>query len=228
MTKFFGMIAAALVAVCGVGVMLMNRGSKGRVLSKAELALYDSEASTIYMGIMGEVFDVTSGAQYYAKGNGYDFFAGVDGSKAFVTGDFENDVHDDVSSLSPADLLNLQTWVNATYYAKYIYVGLLDGFFYDKRGQPTSGKHKIDAIIQQEIIDAEKRKTDEEIFPKCNSRRSKTENIVWCDHRHVPRRRSVFGGQERCACFPTPADADQDLRNLPYDNCPPTNSTCSR
>ena len=44
------------------------------------LALYDS--------IVGHVFDVSKGAEFYAPGNGYDFFAFRDGSRAFVTGTF--------------------------------------------------------------------------------------------------------------------------------------------
>lgn len=37
---------------------------------------------------MGHVFDVSKGAEFYAPGNGYDFFTFRDGSRAFVTGTF--------------------------------------------------------------------------------------------------------------------------------------------
>ena len=39
----------------------------------------------VQLGILGHVYDVSSG-EYYQKGGGYAFFAGTDGSKAFITG----------------------------------------------------------------------------------------------------------------------------------------------
>eukprot|EP00635_Sarcinochrysidales_sp_CCMP3193_P000071 CAMPEP_0118905240 /NCGR_PEP_ID=MMETSP1166-20130328/9350_1 /TAXON_ID=1104430 /ORGANISM="Chrysoreinhardia sp, Strain CCMP3193" /LENGTH=230 /DNA_ID=CAMNT_0006844509 /DNA_START=1 /DNA_END=693 /DNA_ORIENTATION=+ len=225
-------LTTSVVAVVAVAVALWQGSPKERVFTKAELASYDGvNRPEIYMGIMGQVFDVSAGRQYYAKGEGYAFFAACDGSKAFVTGDFEGDVHDDVSSLTQTQLHDLATWVNGTYHAKYVYVGLLEGFFYDARGKPTPNATRVDELIAREKIDLVKRKDDERKFSKCNARRSKDENIVWCDDGHVPRRRSVFGGQERCACFAT-SNADElnkpPQNNLPYDNCPPLNSTCAR
>ena len=39
----------------------------------------------VELAIIGHVYDVSSG-EYYQKGGGYDFFAGRDGSRAFITG----------------------------------------------------------------------------------------------------------------------------------------------
>lgn len=41
----------------------------------------------ILLTIVGHVFDVTAGKEFYAPGQGYDFFTFRDGSRAFVTGE---------------------------------------------------------------------------------------------------------------------------------------------
>ena len=38
------------------------------------------------LAVLGQVYDVTEGKQYYGKGEGYQGFAGRDASKAFVSG----------------------------------------------------------------------------------------------------------------------------------------------
>lgn len=45
-------------------------------------------ASKNQNSVVGHVFDVSQGAEYYAPGQGYDFFTFRDGSRAFVTGTF--------------------------------------------------------------------------------------------------------------------------------------------
>lgn len=89
MTKFTnnGAVVASLVALAGCLAYVRQQSPK--VLTKAELASFGPGSETIYLAIFGQVFDVTSGKEFYARGQGYDFFAGCDGSKAFVTGDFE-------------------------------------------------------------------------------------------------------------------------------------------
>ena len=49
-----------------------------RVFTKEELAKYkgEEEGGKIYMAIMGKVFDVTRGKDYYGPGGGYAFFSG--------------------------------------------------------------------------------------------------------------------------------------------------------
>jgi len=79
------------------------------------------------VAICGQVFDVTKGAEFYAKGAGYGFFAGRDASLAFATGNFKTNLTDNVSSLADAQLLELQNWVNETYHKKYVYEGVAAG-----------------------------------------------------------------------------------------------------
>jgi len=56
-----------------------------------------------------QVYDVSKGASYYGPGGGYAFFAGKDGSRAFVSGQFDAEgLVEDVSGLPTADYLGLQ------------------------------------------------------------------------------------------------------------------------
>ena len=61
-----------------------------RVLTKAELKDYDGsqEGKGPYLAVLGQVFDVSKGKDHYGPGGGYSFFSGIDGSRAFVTGEF--------------------------------------------------------------------------------------------------------------------------------------------
>jgi hypothetical protein len=55
--------------------------------------------------ILGSVYDVSSGAKHYKPGGSYHFFLGKDASRAFVTGDFVNDLKVD----SPAPILGFSS-----------------------------------------------------------------------------------------------------------------------
>ncbi len=49
-----------------------------RVSTKEELTPYDGDEGSkgLYLGILGRVYDVSRGRDYYAPGGGYSFFAG--------------------------------------------------------------------------------------------------------------------------------------------------------
>ena len=83
------------------------------LLTKAQLAQYDGTVPErpVYLGMLGEVFDVSAG-RFYRPGGGYDFFAGKDGTRGFVTGDFTADgLDDDVESLEPKQMLDVEHWI---------------------------------------------------------------------------------------------------------------------
>ena len=105
----------------------LRRETGPRVFTKAELAKYVDTRRGLKVAICGQVFDVSKGADFYAKGAGYGFFAGKDASLAFATGNFKTNLTDNVSSLADAQLLELQNWVNETYHKKYVYEGVAVG-----------------------------------------------------------------------------------------------------
>ncbi len=52
---------------------------------------------------------MSKGSSYYGPGGGYSFFSGKDGSRAFVTGQFDQEgLVENVDGLAAADYLGLQ------------------------------------------------------------------------------------------------------------------------
>lgn len=63
-----------------------------------ELALYNGTDPSlpIYLAINGTIFDVSASPAFYGPGGSYHFFAGKDGTRAFVTGCFREDLTPDM------------------------------------------------------------------------------------------------------------------------------------
>ena len=87
----------SLLAIPLLAVALSRRRGH-RVFTKAELAKYVDIKHGLKVAICGQVFDVTKGAEFYAKGAGYGFFAGRDASLAFATGNFKTNLTDNVGA----------------------------------------------------------------------------------------------------------------------------------
>ena len=91
-TARISLLAIPLLAVA------LSRRRGPRVFTKAELAQYVDTRRGLKVAICGQVFDVTKGAEFYAKGAGYGFFAGRDASLAFATGNFKTNLTDNVGA----------------------------------------------------------------------------------------------------------------------------------
>ena len=91
----------SLLAVPVLAIALSRRRGP-RVFTKAELAKYVDTSRGLKVAICGQVFDVSSGAEFYAKGAGYGFFAGRDASLAFATGNFKTNLTDNVGAPASA------------------------------------------------------------------------------------------------------------------------------
>ena len=156
-----------------------------RLITINELAAHGSVNGTlrpIWLAIMGRVYDVEKGYDnHYGPNGGYNFFTGRDGSKAFVTGKFDDEgLTDDVSELTPLQLKDIEDWIN--FYDKdYIYVGKLIGRYFDKTGNPTKELYKYQRnLAKAEEIKA-KQQAQEKQFPPCNSRYTPAEGgLVYC------------------------------------------------
>jgi len=232
---------------------LKKKGGQNRqtVFTKAELAKYDGSPDSpgLYLAILGQVYDVAKGKEYYAPGNGYAFFSGKDGSRAFVSGQFdEAGVIDDVTGLDHGDYLGLKEWVEF-YETDYTRVGVLEGRFFDTNGEVTEEWKTLQANISAAIQDKENHDVERQVFPPCNTEWSQEKGSrVWCtkmsgavarDWIGVPRRLFYPGREERCACVRTsgPPSTDPssksdngDLSNphlKEYDDCPATSDQCS-
>ncbi|XP_028277255.1 neuferricin isoform X2 [Parambassis ranga] len=211
-----------------------------RLLTKRELSLYDGKEGSrgLYLAVLGQVFDVHKGHKHYGPGGAYHFMAGKDTSLAFVTGDFtESGLTDDVSTLSPLQLVALYDWL-AFYQREYQAVGLLIGGFYSETGQPT------DALLQVQSSLAEGKRLQAQTkaemlrYPACNSEWSAARGgRVWCSTRSggvvrdwtgVPRKLFSAGSHGvRCVCVEDTSAAEEDPSLQIYDGCPPHADSCS-
>lgn len=222
--------AAALLLPSGVWRLLsrgLTRWSEpeaasphGRLFSKAELSRYSGGKGSpgLYLAVLGQVFDVRKGTKHYGPSGSYRFFAGRDASRAFVSGDFtDSGLVDDVTGLSPTEMLSLQDWL-IFYKREYIYKGRLAGTYYDHNGEPTQALIHAEQVTEQ----GRKLKGESELenkqFPPCNSEWTSTKGgRVWCStysggiERNwvgVPRKLYTAGSKNhRCACVRTDGPA---------------------
>ncbi|NWI51080.1 NEUFC protein, partial [Calyptomena viridis] len=135
----------------------------------------------LYLALLGQVFDVQRGRRHYGPGGAYSGLAGRDATRAFATGDFTPaGLVDDVSALSPQELLSIQGWLSF-YRDNYDPVGKLVGRFYDENGSPTEALREAEAAIEEALkfqAESEERKQQ---FPPCNSEWSSAKGTrVWC------------------------------------------------
>ncbi|NWS76097.1 NEUFC protein, partial [Crotophaga sulcirostris] len=136
---------------------------------------------------------------------------GRDASRAFATGDFTAaGLVDDVSALSPGELLALRGWLRF-YSDNYSPVGKLVGRFYDENGAPTEALKQAEAAMEEALklqAEGEQRKQQ---FPPCNSEWSSAKGSrFWCsresggvkrDWAGVPRQLFQPGARGgRCVC----------------------------
>mmetsp|Transcript_18984 Transcript_18984/g.53924 ORF Transcript_18984/g.53924 Transcript_18984/m.53924 type:complete len:186 (+) Transcript_18984:168-725(+) len=121
-----------------------DNDKKPVMITPEELALkVDPEnegGKEIWLSIMGEVYDVSAGQEYYGGSTGYGVFAGRDASVPFVTGTFTPEESEKTTEDIPAAQLEaLAEW--RKFYEdsdKYHFKGfLVDPRWYDEHGEPT-------------------------------------------------------------------------------------------
>lgn len=249
------MLGYVLVAVLALAVLYIPRdwsvtfgyGSKHqeppaavRLLCSRELSLYDGREGSkgLYLAILGQVFDVHKGHKHYGPGGAYHFMAGRDASLAFVTGDFtESGLTDDVSSLSPLQVMALYDWL-AFYQREYQFAGLLIGRFYSETGQPTEALLQVEASLAEGRRIKAQSEADKVRFPACNTEWSAARGgRVWCSTKSggvergwtgVPRKIFSPGSSSvRCVCVKDPSAAQEDPNLQKYDGCPAHAESCS-
>jgi hypothetical protein len=89
-----------------------NDAAKPALISREELSSKTGENnSKIWLSILGEVYDVSLGAEYYGPGEGYNSLTARDGSVPFITGVFTSEeAEKDIDTLSEKDLPGLVEW----------------------------------------------------------------------------------------------------------------------
>jgi len=200
---------------------------------------------SLYLAIMGEVFDVTKGKDFYGPPDGgYAFFSGKDGSRAFVTGEFnETGLIPDLEGFTASQYEGIVGW-NEFYHKeeKYPFVAKLIGHYWDEDGNPTAARKMVDQM--RGIRDTEKaeEKAFNQKYPGCNSKwAQQTGGEVWCSQKSggidrewvgVPRKYVTKKGstdeRKKCVCVRVEIIGSLDSETFePYANCDATSEKCS-
>lgn len=219
-----------------------NPPAKGRLFTKEELSMYDGEQKPeIYISIVGRVYDVTKGKRFYGVGEHYSIFSARDATRSFMTGDFVNDLNDNIDDFDEFQCEDLQGWVKQyDDNAEYPFVGLLCGTFYDCSDGKVAASLRLRAFRETAKGAAAKKALEEDDrrqFPPCNSEYANGKGgKVWCSNRSgginrdwvgVPRKYfspTSRGGGSRCACVEK-SKLDSPLLKE-YDNCAPDSESC--
>eukprot|EP00483_Globobulimina_turgida_P005485 UN05495 len=192
--------------------------TKVKMFTEEELSQYDGlKNPKIYLTVIGEVFDVTKGKNYYGPDAGhYNGFAAKDGSRAFAVGGFtEKELIPDITDLNPGQVISIYDWMTF-YRSDYTPVGKLIGFYYDSEGKPTANRNKVEELILEGYLAKKQQQDMGKKYPRCNSQSgTKVRNRVWCSDKSggiergwsgVPRKfldpTLGGGGRTKCACVP--------------------------
>jgi predicted heme/steroid binding protein len=102
--------------LCAILLACMSSPAAGaavRVVTQDELkAKNGKDSNEMWLSILGEVYDVSEGKQYYGEGSPYNIFLGRDASASFVTGNFtEAGAKESLLELDPpVKLTQLDDW----------------------------------------------------------------------------------------------------------------------
>ncbi len=211
-----------------------------RLFTSAELgqakAAYeaDPEHQPLLLVIVGHVFDVTAGEQFYAPGKGYGFFTFRDAARAYVTGTFTEDgLTDDLNGLTGTECQGVARWVNFFKdKEEYPFVGRLVGTYFDADGKPTYSYLSFRACAQKPGAGGDGGGEE-----ACATSWEKDKgHTVWCEggDGKVPRRRVPEGNVDargRCVCVDlkdgTVHSAEAAGQLLVYPGCEAQASLCA-
>ena len=187
---------------------------------------------------VGKVYDVSTGRQYYADGSYEGFASGHDHSRAFLSADFEHNATDDLTGLTPGQILGIEHWVQFyERHATYAYVGVHEGRYYDSRGRRRAARYDYERSVV--LAQAEREATIARVLasPRCTTRAAESPNGkgVWkthaCEALHVPRWATVEDEGRLCICIAY-AEGDElepEEQELPhkYRSCAPDATECT-
>ncbi|XP_050670462.1 neuferricin homolog [Leptidea sinapis] len=180
------LIAAAPVSVLVSSYLVeyyFTQNHNVRTIPQTKLSQFNGiQNKELYLAVIGSIFNVTKSKSHYEKGRSYHFFVGKDATRSLVTGDFQDssEKRDHILDLKCDDLFAIINW-KQTFRKKYLYVGKLEGRYYNKDGTETQYMLKFKTRLKDCRIEKEKSKQQDILYPPCNVGWSETEGTrVWC------------------------------------------------
>ena len=206
---------AVFIAIVAATVYTaLNKTNAPRVFETHTLEKIARRQQPLLLLIVGEVFDVSSGKEFYARGDGKEesyagYANGTDNTRAFLTADFENNATDDLSGLLPGECLGIEHWSKFYHnHSTYRRVGIHHGRFYDANGQPTEEHAQFRRCVSRGYEAHERAREAMLTTPECDQVKPEGEarfqvGVWWtysCDAPRVPRKMPMPGGGT-CACI---------------------------
>ncbi|KAL5258036.1 hypothetical protein ACHWQZ_G012851 [Mnemiopsis leidyi] len=208
---------------------------KGRVVTKLELAGHGSSSDNPWVAVLGQIYDVTAGKRMYGSGGSYHFFAGKDGSRAYSTGQFDDEgLTDDLKGMTAEQIGEVYNWINI-FSKKYPFVGRLEGPFFSAEGLPSPQWRAVEDLLSElAVVETAKAELHRK-YPSCNSHydQGAGKAEVWCTEKSggitrswmgVPRQLHLPGENVRCACIQDSLLSDPKLKE--YPDCKPDSTSC--
>lgn len=206
-----------------------------QIYTKEQLSHYNgnaSETSPIYLAIIGHVYDVTKGRAYYGPGAGYAGFAGRDGTRAYVSGNFTKEgLIENIEDMKDQALFDIWEW--KSFYdkeEKYTWKGYVEGLYIDRDGKESpyykTCKERVDLFKVKKLHQQDLKSG----HPTCNSKwESGKGSKVWCDDNRVPRKWYIDAGKDAyaCHCFAGASAVPKEGKIEEYENCPSDQSVCT-
>jgi len=205
------------------------------IFSPSELLQYDGSVAgrPLYLGILGEVYDVTAGAKHYGGHTKYAALLGADASAAFATGRFTRDVlKKDLSTAEDNELSELFAWRDFFQtQRKYPKVGLLVDRYYNGLGWPTSHLRYLEALGEKARTWRERFTASHQHYEPCSATTTTGPTYhIYCPDGKLLRELVVLrhDGREarRCVCVRERQLLDDGLAVAP--ECAPAANRCER
>lgn len=199
-------------------------GGTVKIVSKSALKSMNGKSGRpYYSALLGHVFDVSSDERFHEghETGWYGAFVGRDSSRAWATGNLDEDRKDDVDKLDGGLLRKLDLDL-ADWKEKYAFVGILGGgFFYDAKGQLTLEGGDIDSDLHKERKNQAKKDLDKKRYPTCKDDGERKS----CANGKLPRIRRSEG--LRCCCVHKKVADKHDDDFVPLEDCAEEASSCT-
>ena len=134
-------LASVLLSVLESSRIARGQASGVQRLTAEELG---QQREGLWLSILGDIYDVTSGGRHYGRGATYNCLVGRDASRAFATGDFSSQgLTDNLVGLGDSALDEVLGWADFLA-GKYVRIGIVaPGRFYSADGQPSQERQQV-------------------------------------------------------------------------------------
>jgi hypothetical protein len=226
--------------------VLYPRSSNGlTIYNKEELKQYPP----LLLSICGNVYNVTAQEKLFGHLGVHEAYSKKDITRAIALADFsEDNLTDDLSGFSGDECIAADTWSKFFHNEESLhFMGVLDGYFFNQRGEETVGNQRYKKCLSDGIRAKEPNKvpdkgtqsTDDN--PECvrTIREGDQYHVVRCDKGYTPRKTYFTAGYSvntdgtsrniriiTCCCLDISEVGNRLDLEMYDDKCDPTGTHC--